>query len=156
MSGMPLETCWAFNKFWNKKFYYKVASCWLFLLIHTMIDGSMNIKIIFNEVNKNKKYYFISFYSTAFYCGSLVLHSPTPEFRSTPFEKHGLRVRPHYANEPCRLKSSPTCSRTGTALNVSRLESGSVTSACRNSIQKNCIYLGSVYVSHWLNSTGLD
>jgi hypothetical protein len=33
MSGVPLETCWAFNKLWNNKFYYKVASCWLFLLI---------------------------------------------------------------------------------------------------------------------------
>ena len=32
MSGMPLETCWAFNERWNNKFYYKVASCWLFLL----------------------------------------------------------------------------------------------------------------------------
>jgi len=31
MSGMPLETCWAFNERWNNKFYYKVASCWLFL-----------------------------------------------------------------------------------------------------------------------------
>ena len=35
MSGMTLERCWAFNKFWNNKFYYKVASCWLFILIHT-------------------------------------------------------------------------------------------------------------------------
>jgi len=33
MSGMPLETCWAFNERWNNKLYYKVASCWLFLLI---------------------------------------------------------------------------------------------------------------------------
>ena len=32
MSGMPLETCWAFNERWNNKFYYKVASCWLLLL----------------------------------------------------------------------------------------------------------------------------
>jgi len=24
MSGVPLETCWAFSKFWNNKFYYKV------------------------------------------------------------------------------------------------------------------------------------
>ena len=32
MSGMPLETCWAFSERWNNKFYYKVASCWLFLL----------------------------------------------------------------------------------------------------------------------------
>ena len=33
-----------FNKFWNNKFYYKVASCWLFLLIHTTTHGSMNVK----------------------------------------------------------------------------------------------------------------
>ena len=33
---MPLETCWAFNEQWNNKFYYKVASCWLFLLIQTV------------------------------------------------------------------------------------------------------------------------
>jgi hypothetical protein len=44
MSGMPLETCWAFNKFWNNKFYYKVASYWLFLLIITAMHGYMNIK----------------------------------------------------------------------------------------------------------------
>ena len=24
MSGLPLETCWAFNKLWNNKFYYKL------------------------------------------------------------------------------------------------------------------------------------
>jgi len=44
MSGMPLETCWAFNERWNNKFYYKVTSCWLFLLNHNMMHGSMNIK----------------------------------------------------------------------------------------------------------------
>jgi len=44
MSGMTLETCWAFNERWNNKFYYKVASCWLFLLSHTTMHGSMNIK----------------------------------------------------------------------------------------------------------------
>ena len=32
MSGMPLETYWAFNERWNNKFCYKVAFCWLFLL----------------------------------------------------------------------------------------------------------------------------
>jgi len=46
MSGMLLETCWAFNERWNNKFYYKVASCWLFLLSHTAMHGSMNIKFI--------------------------------------------------------------------------------------------------------------
>ena len=46
MSCMPLETCSAFNQFWINKFYYKVASCWLFLLIHTTMHGSMNIKFI--------------------------------------------------------------------------------------------------------------
>jgi len=30
MSGVPLETCWAFNKLWNNKFYYKAAFCWYF------------------------------------------------------------------------------------------------------------------------------
>ena len=44
MSGVPLETCWAFNERWNNKFCYKVASCWLFLLNHTMKHGYMNIK----------------------------------------------------------------------------------------------------------------
>jgi hypothetical protein len=46
MSGKPLETCYAFNKFWNNKFYYNGASCWLSLLIHTTMHGSMNIKSI--------------------------------------------------------------------------------------------------------------
>jgi len=43
MSGMPLETCSAFNERWNNKFYYRVASCWLFLLVHMNVnieDGS--------------------------------------------------------------------------------------------------------------------
>jgi len=44
MSGMPLETCWAINERWNNKFYYKVASCWLFPLSHTTMHGSMDIK----------------------------------------------------------------------------------------------------------------
>jgi hypothetical protein len=44
MIGMPSETCWNFNKFWNNKFYYNVAFCWLFVLIHTTMHGSMNIK----------------------------------------------------------------------------------------------------------------
>jgi len=30
MSGVPLETYWAFKKLWNNKFYYKAASCWYF------------------------------------------------------------------------------------------------------------------------------
>jgi len=44
MSSVPLETCWAFNERWNNKFCYKVASCWLFLLNHTTMHGSINIK----------------------------------------------------------------------------------------------------------------
>jgi hypothetical protein len=52
MSGMPLETCLAFDERCNNKFCYKVASCWLFLLSHTAMHGSMNIKFII--VNKKK------------------------------------------------------------------------------------------------------
>jgi hypothetical protein len=44
MSGVPLETCWAFNERWNNKFCYKVASCWLFLLNHTTLHRFINIK----------------------------------------------------------------------------------------------------------------
>jgi hypothetical protein len=31
MSGVSFETCWEIKKHWNNKFYYTVASCWLFL-----------------------------------------------------------------------------------------------------------------------------
>jgi hypothetical protein len=41
-----LHTHRAFNERWNDKFYYGVASCWLFLLSHTTMHGSMNIKWI--------------------------------------------------------------------------------------------------------------
>jgi hypothetical protein len=34
MSGVPLETYWAFKKLLNNKFYYKAASCWFFILIN--------------------------------------------------------------------------------------------------------------------------
>jgi hypothetical protein len=47
MSGVPLETFWVFNERWNNKFYYKVASCWLFLLSHTTMHEFMNIKFMF-------------------------------------------------------------------------------------------------------------
>ena len=42
MSGMPLETCWAFNERWINKFYYKFASWWLFLL---SIDGMLEVSV---------------------------------------------------------------------------------------------------------------
>ena len=51
MSGMPLETCWAFNERLNNKFYYTAASCWLFLLSHTTMHGSMNIKFKKERIN---------------------------------------------------------------------------------------------------------
>jgi len=68
MSGMPLETCWVFNKFWNNKFYYKVASCWLFLLIHTRMHGSMNIKkkceVFYGNRDECQQYQFLLYSST--------------------------------------------------------------------------------------------
>jgi hypothetical protein len=57
MRGVPLEAFWAFNKLWNNKFYYKVASCWLFLLTHTAMHGYMSIKC-FPTWSKNKRYVF--------------------------------------------------------------------------------------------------
>ena len=48
MSGIPLETCWAFNERWNNKFCYKVASCWFFywIIIRCTDPWILNLKII--------------------------------------------------------------------------------------------------------------
>jgi len=51
MSGVPFETCWAFNKLWNNKFYYKAASRWYFYKI-------FNINILISEINLNTFYKF--------------------------------------------------------------------------------------------------
>jgi hypothetical protein len=49
MSGIPLETCWAFNERWNNKFCYKIASCWLFPLnlIKCIKDRSPSVCSVF-------------------------------------------------------------------------------------------------------------
>jgi len=36
---------------WNNKFRYQVASCWLFILSHTTMHGSMNINPLNPELN---------------------------------------------------------------------------------------------------------
>jgi len=46
LSRLSGKKCWTFSKLWNNKFCYKIAPCWLFLLIHTTMHGSMNIKFI--------------------------------------------------------------------------------------------------------------
>ena len=45
MSGVPLETCSAFNKLWNNKFYYKAASCWYFYLVCMYVQGGPEVSI---------------------------------------------------------------------------------------------------------------
>ena len=54
MSGRPLETCWALNKRWNNKFYYKAASCWLFLLIK--IYPRYYFQLLNNKINYCRRY----------------------------------------------------------------------------------------------------
>ena len=49
MSGVPLATCWAFNKLWNNKFYYKAASRWLFLLIQSELLTEITSCILRNR-----------------------------------------------------------------------------------------------------------
>ena len=44
MSGVPLETCWAFNERWNNKFCYKGVSCWLFLLNQPIYLSNYKVK----------------------------------------------------------------------------------------------------------------
>jgi hypothetical protein len=55
MSGVPLETCWAFNERWNNKFCYKVASCWLFLLSQEQIKGKEEDEEKSAEWRRNKR-----------------------------------------------------------------------------------------------------
>jgi hypothetical protein len=53
MSGVSLETCWAFNKHWNNKFYHKAASCWYF---HWVIyDAQIHEHQIHNSFTKSRK-----------------------------------------------------------------------------------------------------
>jgi len=46
MSGVPLETCWAFNKLWNNMCYSKAASCWYFYwVILLLVNIQTNFKL---------------------------------------------------------------------------------------------------------------
>ena len=47
MSGIPLETCWAFNVLWNNKFRYQVPSCWLLLLSYGWFCSEIYIALIY-------------------------------------------------------------------------------------------------------------
>ena len=60
MRVMPLETCWAFNERWNNKFYYKVASCWLFL--QSWILLLLRVYSRYKLVNKAKFLHNFSYY----------------------------------------------------------------------------------------------
>jgi hypothetical protein len=50
MSGVPLETCWAFSKLWNNKFYYKAASCWYFYWIICIIQQNDILKEMYSSI----------------------------------------------------------------------------------------------------------
>jgi hypothetical protein len=52
---MSLETCWAFNERWNNKFYYRVASCWLFLLSYKYGTADTLTQEIFNFPARRQK-----------------------------------------------------------------------------------------------------
>jgi hypothetical protein len=106
MSGVSLETCWAIKKHWNNKFYYTVASCWLFLqdlhvtgfirfpiLVMLPADGSELLKqvgddtvIVYTlgmcwELNNKKPIILHRMYTNTF-------HSSGPSFQShVPHEK---------------------------------------------------------------------
>jgi len=43
MGGVSPKTCWASHKY-EIKFWYTLASCWIFFMNYTMIHGSTNIK----------------------------------------------------------------------------------------------------------------
>jgi len=73
-SGMPLETCWAFNERWNNKFCYKVASCWLFLLSHTDSHCS-TFRIVFDVPSDVAHYYYYCYYYYYYYYFMNIVYS---------------------------------------------------------------------------------
>jgi len=77
MSGVPLETCWAFKKRWNNKFYNKVASCWLFLLI---------CSVIYLACNAHASYYIVI-------CDLSPSYFYTLSQKDTIFEKKVLNIK---------------------------------------------------------------
>jgi hypothetical protein len=91
MSGVPLGTCWAYNETWNNKFYYKVVSCWLFLLsVHAMCVLIFSAVLFWNISNcmKYSAWYYhkctwIFIYGTRNYCQILM----NIDFSSTDFQK---------------------------------------------------------------------
>jgi len=50
MSDVPLETCWAFNKLWNNKFYYKSASYWYFYWVMLRNKLCINLVLLFTTI----------------------------------------------------------------------------------------------------------
>ena len=54
MSGVPLETCRAFNKLWNNKFYYKAASCWYFYWVSLRCTDPWASNVINTYVRKKE------------------------------------------------------------------------------------------------------
>ena len=76
MSGMPLKTCWAFHERWNNKFYYKVASCWLFLLSHISHSWKPR-KISTRSVNLRKQNLLTTLYSTFLHSFFVLLYFAT-------------------------------------------------------------------------------
>ena len=47
MGGVSSETRWASYKYWIIKFWYIVASCWIFFMNCTMLHGSTNVILQF-------------------------------------------------------------------------------------------------------------
>jgi hypothetical protein len=68
MGSVSPETCWEIKKHWNNKFYYTVASCWLFLwnLYFAMLYPEPSLMCLAELVEPDsfKKYYWphASFY----------------------------------------------------------------------------------------------
>ena len=108
------KTRWAFNKFWNNKFYYKVASCWSFLLIHTRLHGPMNINPLNAKLNS--------------ICHLLALLGAHPILHISRIRvkvvRSNFRVKERESqrtqNKPCHSATLPTTSPTRSALGLNQ------------------------------------
>jgi hypothetical protein len=111
MSGVPLETFWAFNERWHNKFYCKVASCWLFLLSHTTMHGSMNIKYKINNYSLHVALLYMlgNLFSSALRCTSQTSQSLLQLYMPCwPHHVYGTAECCKYANPDVTLEVTMT------------------------------------------------
>ena len=125
MSGMPLETCWAFNKLWNNKFYYKAASCWYFYWVNSSfsrVQATTTAHVIWGREQ-------ILLPKCCFILGYQTMYNPETEqsYHMPPYHRH-LK----------RLRSNDTAMDTNRFMNYAFWMLSLIASADKGQHERNC------------------